>query len=794
MFNSPYIQRSTTRGNRTARLVANTLGIFLFTILMVSGGPALGANAVTPSASPATITTAGQCVTVSFTLTRDGATAARGVNIRFKLDKLELCSPNGLVLGDWAPAATYPGITLTSLLSHGSGEYSVGALIVGDPCGPTGNGVVLKIDVKAAAGITSDTGTVTVLSTDLAVTACTLASLSAAPGAAASVTINIPPGGPLSGFTATQVKTGNVVPTPPTGAFSKYINFQPAAATTPTGYIADTGATYNATRTYGWLSTVTPVVRNLLVNDPSDTFVKKKNSSNPAVWQIDVANGTYRVRVGVGDAFTQGTHIVAVEGTSFFDAVLTQGGGFESAIHNVTVADGQLSVSIGGAHATAPPLTETKINLIEIDAVVLKAEAGSGPDLAAFSETTNIMLVYTPPATGDVKIYRAKFGGYPSYATGSVPTTPTYPPPAATWTDIAATGTPFIDRVADRDFYYYAAFVVTGGVGSAAVMTDGTLNYHLGDVEDAVVGTECIGDNLVNFLDVSKMGAHYGTASGGTGYLVCLDIAPTSNTSSPIDGRPMPNGLINFSDLIYGGFNFFKVSKAIESPAPAAVDRVELTEPGRVRAGERIDVTVRAQGTGRVQGMSVELSWDPAVVRPVDSVRGSMLEAQDGVALSPRPGVVDVTLLGARSVGLSGEGELAKVSFEALRAGDPAVRLARVEALDTALQPIEVAWGSDPDVVTAPRAVELLQNVPNPFNPSTKIVFSIPEAGVVELAVYGVDGRRVRSLVQATREAGRHEVVWDGTDARGVRVASGTYFVHLTAPDVARTLAISLVK
>lgn len=765
----------------------------LCVLLAASSATALGANIVTPSATPATITATDECVTVSFRLTRDGVEPARGVNIRFKLDKLELCSPDAYVLGDWAPDLSYPGITKTPLLSHGAGEYSVGAIINGDPCGPTGDGVVVTIDVAAAAGIRNDTGTITVLSTDLHVTACNLLNLSAVPGAAANVTIAIPDPAPLADLTSTQVKTGNNPPPQPTGPFSMHINFQPAAASTPTDYIADTGASYNSVRTYGWLSTVTPVERGILIDDPSDTFVKKFNSSNPAVWQIDVPNGTYQVRVGVGDALTQGTHVVVVEGTTFFDAVLTQGLSFESAQHMVAVADGQLSVSIGGAHAAAPVLSETKINLIEIDAVVLKAVEGAD-ELTLLTETTGIKIEYTPPATGEVEIYRARYGDYPVYATGAVPTLPTYPPDPAIWTDIQVTGSPFIDRQSDRDFYYYAAFVVDGGVASTATMTQGTLNYHLGDVEDAAAGTECVGDNLVTFLDVSKMGAHYGTVSGHALYRDCLDIAPTTNPNSPIDGRPTPNGAINFSDLIYAGFNFFNVSKSVQSPAPAVTDRVTLNSPRSVRAGDHVEMTLRAEGTGRVQGMSVELAWDPSVVRPVDVVPGAMLVQQDGVALAPRPGVVDVTLLGARAVGLAGEGALASVRFEALRDGDPAVHVARVEALDVRLQPIAVGAGSDPSGVATPRIAELLESFPNPFNPATKIVFALPKGGAVELGVYAVDGRRIRTLVDGGREAGRHEVVWDGADERGIRVASGTYYVYLTAPDVAKTLVVSLVK
>ncbi|MBK7702255.1 MAG: hypothetical protein IPI34_04845 [bacterium] len=65
-----------------------------------------------------------------------------------------------------------------------------------------------------------------------------------------------------------------------------------------------------------------------------------------------------------------------------------------------------------------------------------------------------------------------------------------------------------------------------------------------------------------------------------------------------------------------------------------------------------------------------------------------------------------------------------------------------------------------------PRRV-LAQNAPYPFNPSTVIRFSLPQAGPVSLRIYDVRGRQVRSLVEGNREAGAHSVVWDGRDDRG---------------------------
>jgi hypothetical protein len=73
----------------------------------------------------------------------------------------------------------------------------------------------------------------------------------------------------------------------------------------------------------------------------------------------------------------------------------------------------------------------------------------------------------------------------------------------------------------------------------------------------------------------------------------------------------------------------------------------------------------------------------------------------------------------------------------------------------------------------------LLAPWPNPVQSRVTLPFSLPAAGQATLAVYGVDGRRVRTLFQGERGAGRHELVWDAADHRGNRVPAGLYFARL---------------
>jgi hypothetical protein len=79
-----------------------------------------------------------------------------------------------------------------------------------------------------------------------------------------------------------------------------------------------------------------------------------------------------------------------------------------------------------------------------------------------------------------------------------------------------------------------------------------------------------------------------------------------------------------------------------------------------------------------------------------------------------------------------------------------------------------------------------IENYPNPFNPMTIFRYSVPQRTPVELSVYSVDGRLVRSLVSEKQSVGQYAVEWDGTDLSGHRLPSGIY-VYSFVTDAYRT-------
>jgi flagellar hook assembly protein FlgD len=94
-----------------------------------------------------------------------------------------------------------------------------------------------------------------------------------------------------------------------------------------------------------------------------------------------------------------------------------------------------------------------------------------------------------------------------------------------------------------------------------------------------------------------------------------------------------------------------------------------------------------------------------------------------------------------------------------------------------------------------PRAIDLEQNVPNPFNPTTTIGYTIANPGRVRLRVYNTAGVRVRTLVDREHESpGRFEARWEGTDDAGRRVATGVYLYRLETAGQQVTKKMVLLK
>ena len=88
------------------------------------------------------------------------------------------------------------------------------------------------------------------------------------------------------------------------------------------------------------------------------------------------------------------------------------------------------------------------------------------------------------------------------------------------------------------------------------------------------------------------------------------------------------------------------------------------------------------------------------------------------------------------------------------------------------LNPLKVDEIKTPNITDS---FKLLQNYPNPFNPSTIIQYDLPKTGKVEISIYNIGGKLIRSLVNQSQAAGLQKTEWDGKNESGQKVASGHY-------------------
>ncbi len=128
------------------------------------------------------------------------------------------------------------------------------------------------------------------------------------------------------------------------------------------------------------------------------------------------------------------------------------------------------------------------------------------------------------------------------------------------------------------------------------------------------------------------------------------------------------------------------------------------------------------------------------------------------------------------------DGALARIEFERLSpdvAGTFRIAEAALRSSDGAVvQPLRLGGA---EIRPTPQVFALDRNYPNPFNPSTTIPYRLATTSAVQLDIFDIAGRKVRTVLAERQEAGFRQATWDGRDERGVTVGAGVYLYRLTA-------------
>jgi flagellar hook assembly protein FlgD len=88
----------------------------------------------------------------------------------------------------------------------------------------------------------------------------------------------------------------------------------------------------------------------------------------------------------------------------------------------------------------------------------------------------------------------------------------------------------------------------------------------------------------------------------------------------------------------------------------------------------------------------------------------------------------------------------------------------------------------------------LKQNYPNPFNPNTTIEYEIPYSGLVEISIYDIQGKLVRSFGNSLQQKGAYSVEWNGHNNSGNPVSSGAYIYRVQFNENFLTKKLLLVR
>ena len=119
------------------------------------------------------------------------------------------------------------------------------------------------------------------------------------------------------------------------------------------------------------------------------------------------------------------------------------------------------------------------------------------------------------------------------------------------------------------------------------------------------------------------------------------------------------------------------------------------------------------------------------------------------------------------------------------------VNITKIILNDQSVPDITIMNGKDFEI---PTRYDLIGSYPNPFNPSTKIVFQTPENSNVSIEIYNILGRKIKTLINGEISIGDHNIIWDGKDENNKTVSAGIYYCYMKAGSFTKMIKLNFVK
>ncbi len=392
------------------------------------------------------------------------------------------------------------------------------------------------------------------------------------------------------------------------------------------------------------------------------------------------------------------------------------------------------------------------------------------------------------PNIAGIEIRRVGWGDYPQYGTPG-PGAPAYPSSPAQ--AVALVPGPAHDdaSMALRDIYYYA--VVTKDIaGNYSDLdptgTDRSTNYWLADISPAMTG-----NGTIQINDLAMFSLTFGQIQDGPAWNAEGDFGPTDDWSR--FGIPEPDDVVDFEDLMIMAMNYGNVSPLGTSGGPSVLasraalsDQVKFRLVLLAREDGRATYAVMIENASEVlKGFSLKVSY--GVGNEIESVTASKdltgKSSEHFFGVIERGGGVTEICVAALGVdrAFNHTGEVARVVVWERTASPIQLKSADLRDLNNQRDDATLPGGGA-ETPFIPTTSAVMQNHPNPFNPTTAITYDVAAAGPVQIEIFDVSGHRIRTLVSGHKSAGRYTATWDGRDGNGTEVHSGVYFYRMTAP------------
>ncbi|MFC1513479.1 FlgD immunoglobulin-like domain containing protein [candidate division KSB1 bacterium] len=214
---------------------------------------------------------------------------------------------------------------------------------------------------------------------------------------------------------------------------------------------------------------------------------------------------------------------------------------------------------------------------------------------------------------------------------------------------------------------------------------------------------------------------------------------------------------------------------------------------------EYLDLTVTADDIKSLTGYGYRLDFDPTVYELVEIVNGDLLRSNGGDVGPMLKHIHNGTIVVAEVLtGLEnaaqGEGIITTFRFRWIGDDNSSINISNIDLLDgnSEITHFEDILVEKP--VALPVDYQLMDNYPNPFNPTTTISFALPVTEHVKIEVCNVLGQTIRTLVDTEMKAGVRTVKWDGRNDYGIQASTGIYFYRIQAGSFTEAKKMNLIK